>query len=118
MDHHIGQQPCNTPHVSNESNTVDLGPKESLPGSTTLKRSLGHDSSKAKGKKPKSMTTSETNYEHLQRIGDLSLQRLIMYQNANDVEERKLQEYIHLRKQQMNIENKLTIERERLDMGK
>jgi hypothetical protein len=72
--------------------------EDSIPDNTTSKRPLGHDSSKAKGKKSKSMTTSETDSE-LQRIRGLSLQRLSMYQNAADVEERKLQEYTRLRKQ-------------------
>jgi hypothetical protein len=42
-----------------------------------------------------------------------------MYEDANIIEERKLQEYNRLRKQKMTIEKKKpSIERERLNMEK
>jgi hypothetical protein len=47
--------------IGTQSNTVDVDAEESAPSSFTSKKPLGHDLSKEKAKKQRSMDTSSTN---------------------------------------------------------
>lgn len=118
MDHHIGQQKPNPVLIANDSNTMDLDPKESLPSSFASKLPLGCDLSKEKAKKTQSMDTSSTDSEYLTRLGDLSLERLFVYKLVALVEERKLEAYDRIHRQKLIIEEKLNLEHVRMDKQK
>lgn len=70
MDHHTRQELCNTYLVEKDSATVDLDPEDYIPTSRTSKRPLGRDSSEAKRKSAKYVTTYETDSEQLQVATD------------------------------------------------
>lgn len=117
-DHHIGQQKPNPALIANDSNTIDLDPKKSLPSSFASKLPLDRDLSKEKAKKTQSMDTSSTDSEYLTRLGDLSLERLSVYKLVAPVEERKLEAYDKIHRQKLIIEEKFNLEHVRTDMQK
>jgi hypothetical protein len=80
MDQHMGNQNPPPNPIGTQSNTIDLDAAEdSGPSSFTSKRSLGRDSAKEKAKKQRSENTSSTDSEYLTRMGELSLERLSVY---------------------------------------
>jgi hypothetical protein len=60
MDHHMGHQNPPPNPIGTQSNTVDIDAEESVRSSFTSKRPLGHDSSKEKAKKQRSVDTPST----------------------------------------------------------
>jgi hypothetical protein len=113
MDQHIGNQNPPPNPIGTQSNTVDLDAVEdSGPSSFTSKRSLGHDSSKEKAKKQRSVDTSSTDSEYLTRMGELSLERLSVYKSVASTEERKLESM------NKNERQKLILERKKLNLEK
>lgn len=56
--------------MEKDSATVDLDPEDYIPASATSKRPLGRDSSEAKRKSAKYVTTYETDSEQLQVATD------------------------------------------------
>jgi hypothetical protein len=107
-----------------QPNTVDLDAEDSVPSSFTSKRPLGHDSSKEKAKKQRSVDTSSTvseylRSEYLRRMGEISLERLSVFKLVASIEERKLESMKKNERQKLILERKkLNLEKLRMDRQK
>ncbi|NP_001316461.1 uncharacterized protein LOC103648089 [Zea mays] len=119
MDQHMSHQNPPPNPIGIQSNTVDLDAEDSVPSSFTSKRPLGHDSSKEKAKKQRSVDTSSTFSEYLRWMGEISLERLSVFKLVASIEERKLESMNKNERQKLILERKkLNLEKLRMDRQK